>query len=145
MGTLVAGLLLGLLGGYLLGSSGGDDEASLEDALEAVQEEVTPALSALELVSIEYAEGAKGGEVVAETEYRASLDHVQRARSALDGARGDLELLSPRELAAAEQALARLAQLVEGTAPTAQVDAAVARVDAAIRAAARIEGTGPQG
>jgi len=140
LGGLLAGLLLGTLAGYLIGSAGGDEEPSLEDAVEQLQEDVAPALSALELVSIEYSEAVRGGEVVAETEYQASLDHVQRARSALDGASADLELLSPGELATAEQSLDELSQLVEGTAPPMQVDAAVARADAAIRASARSGG-----
>ena len=143
VGVLLAGALIGGLLGFLLGSSG-DEEASLADALEEVQAEVRPALSELELVTIEYAESVKGGQVVAETEYRASVDHVERALSALEGAASDLEVLAPEELAMAERSLNQLAELVEAHAPAAQVNAAAAEADAAVRAAARIEGSPPQ-
>jgi hypothetical protein len=130
--------LLGGLAGFLIGSSG-EEEASLEDALEEVQGEVRPALGELELVEIEYGEAVQGGEVVAESEYQASLDHAERAREAVAANAEDLRLLSPRDLAGAEAALTELVGLVEGRAAPARVSAAVAGSDAAIRAAARIE------
>jgi hypothetical protein len=130
--------VLGGLAGFLIGSDG-EEEANLGEALEEVQGEVRPALGELELVEIEYGEGVRGGQVVAETEYRASLDHAERARAAVDANAGDLRLLSPGDLGAAESALNELVRLAEGRAETARVSAAVAASDAAIRAAARID------
>lgn len=135
-GIVVA--LLGGLAGYLIGSSGDHGETSLEDAVARLQDEVRPALSELELVMIEYGEAVQGGRVVAETEYAASVDHVERASEALGVARDELEVISPEELGLAEAALNQLDVLIGERAPTARVNAAVARADAAIRAAARI-------
>ncbi|MGH2956371.1 MAG: hypothetical protein ACRDL6_05180 [Solirubrobacterales bacterium] len=143
LGGLLAGLLIGVLAGYLLGSAGGDEEASLEDAVEQLQEDVTPALSELELVTIEYSEAVRGGEVVAETEYAASVDHVERARSTFEDASAELRTLSPDQLASAEQALAELATLVEQRAPAGEVKATAGQADAAIRGAARITTSAP--
>jgi hypothetical protein len=128
--------LLGGLAGVLISS--GDEEPSLEDALEQTQEDVRPALSELELVTIEYSEAVQGGQVVAATEYEASIDHVERAEAAVEGAAPDLELLHPNELANAQAALGELSGLVKRRADPAQVNAVVARADAAIRAAAGI-------
>jgi hypothetical protein len=130
--------LLGGLAGFLIGSSG-EEEASLGDALAEVQGEVRPALGELELVEIEYGEGVRDGEVVAESEYQASLDHAERAREVVSANAEDLRLLSPQDLAGAESALTELVGLVEDRAAPARVGAAVAGSDAAIRAAARIE------
>ena len=130
--------LIGGLVGFLAGSAGEEEGASLEEAIEEIQDQVRPALSELELVTIEYGEAVQGGTVVAQSEYEASADHVERAREAVEAVAGDLRLLSPAELAEAERALDELSELVERRADPSQVNAAVERSDATIEAAARL-------
>ena len=137
-GTLVAvaavAALLGGLVGLLIGSSG-DEDASLEESVSAVREDVQPALSALELVQIEYTEAVSQGKVVAETEYQAAQDQVEAAQRTLDEAGEDLELLAPDDLDQAQQALSRLESAVQELAPAEQVAMFADEAAAAIRAA----------
>jgi hypothetical protein len=136
--TALAAVAIGALGGYLAGAGGEEEDASLTEAVEQLQQDVRPALNELELVMIEYGEAVRGGRVVAETEYQASVDHAERARDAVEGASQELELLSPAGLERARSSLDELAGMIESQVPADRVDAAVARADAAIRAAARI-------
>jgi hypothetical protein len=129
-------LLVGGLVGLLIGSSG-EEEPSLEDAVSEVRDEVQPALSALELVTIEYPEAVSGGEVVAETEYQAAVDQVKHAEEAVDGVAADLELLAPRELERAQAALDELARSVQAKAPAEEVTRLANEAAAALRAATR--------
>jgi hypothetical protein len=131
-GAVAIAVAAGLIG-FLIGD-GGEEDPSLADAVESVREEVQPAFSELELVTIEYTEAVRDGRVVAETEYQAALDHADRASATIAGASGDLELLGPDRLAAAEAAMSELSELVEGPAPAADVEAAVRRAEGALRA-----------
>lgn len=141
-GAVAVGAVIGLTAGLAIGlavGSGGDDEASLADSIAELQSELQPALSELELVQIEYTEAVRAGEVSAESEYQASVQHLAGARETLDSASAELEALSPDGSAAAERSLDELDRLVDDAAPSARVAVAVRRADAAIRAAARIE------
>ena len=133
------GLLVGLVIGFAIGK-GASEEPSLEDAVAQVQEDIRPAVGALELVTIEYREGVKDGRVVARSEYDASLAHVGRAQEALKEVAGELEVLGPEDAAVARRSLEELRTLVERRAAGAQVDAAAERARAALQAAARLEG-----
>ena len=131
----VVGLVIGVSAGLLL-ASGGDDEPSVEDAVAAVQDGVSPAVSELELVSIEYREAVRNGEVVADTEYEAALSHVERAQQSL--ADSDADVLAPAEAAEAEACLEGLLGELESRSESAAVDETVRSCEAAIRRAARL-------
>lgn len=129
-------LLVGGLAGFLIGNSGAD-EPSLEDAVAEVRDDVQPALSALELVTIEYPEAVSQGEVVAETEYQAAVDQVERAQEVVDGAAEDLELLAPDEVERSQAALDELSAAVDGKQPAEQVARLADEAAAELRRAAR--------
>jgi hypothetical protein len=131
-------VLAGLLAGLVIGSAG-ESEPSLQEAVSSVEEEVQPALSQLELVSIEYSEAVRGGKVVSESEYEGARSHVEGVMQTLDSSREDLELLAPAELAAADRALEELATQVDNRVPAPVVEAAVASAEEAVRAAIRAD------
>lgn len=130
-GAVAIALLAGLIG-FLIGD-GGNEEPSLADAVQSVREDTRPAISELELVTIEYGEAVRDGQVVAETEYQAARDHVDRAAESLASVSGDLELLGPDGVAEARAAMSELGTLVEQRAAAAEVDAAVRRAEDALR------------
>jgi len=138
IGISVAALLVGLIGGFAAGRASAP-EPELGERLAEVREAVQPALSALELITIEYPQAVADGEVIAETEYSAVQSQVNAARMTLDAAQADLSLL---DSAAAEEAQARVDELVEMIASredTGSVDRSAVAAAGAIEAAA---GTG---
>jgi len=139
VGVALASIVFGGLAGFLIGSAGEDEgDDSLSAAIERAQSDVQPALSALELVTIEYGEAVQGGEVVAETEYQASLDHAERAEETLREAADDLGVLAPAETSRAQGCVESLIAELERRSEPGSVEATVARCERAIRAAARI-------
>jgi hypothetical protein len=136
----LTGVVAGLAGlGAGLAISGGEEPASLDEAMGALQEDVRPALSALELVRIEYPEAVRGGEVVRETELQAALSQAEAARSTLRSAEADLAILAPATAARATELVDRLVeQIQEQSDPRAVVQLSV-RAEAAIAGAARVD------
>jgi signal transduction histidine kinase len=139
--AVVAGifsLLAGGLAGFLIGRAS-EDEPSLAQQLAELQERVRPVLNALELVTIEYPEAVRNGDVVAETEYGAAASQAETAAVTVSGAREDLEAISPAETARLERALEDLQELIEERAEPAEVERAAASAERALGAAAGIE------
>lgn len=130
----IAALVVGLVAGFAAGRASAPDP-ELGELVDEVRASAQPALSALELVSIEYPEAVTGGEVVAETEYGAVQSQLDVARSTFEGVAGELELLDP---AAVEKARARLGGLEDAVAAVAApgvVDRAAVAASASIEAA----------
>ena len=134
----VLALLVGAVAGFLAGRAS-VDETSLEEEIGDVQEEIRPALNALELVGIEYPEGVRGGRVVAETEYRAAESQADSAAAALDAARDDLELLSPEATRRAGRAIAELQRMIGERAEPEAVQRTAREASSSLEASARIE------
>jgi len=131
----VVAALLGVAGGYALARAT-DDDPSLADQVAELRERVEPALSALELVTIEYPQAVRGGEVVAETEYEAVESQLASAAATLDSAAADLSVISPREVESAEQSIADVEGLVGDLADPADVERAALEAREAVALAA---------
>src|SRR5688572_18386055 len=88
----LAALLVGGGAGFAIGRSTAP-EPSLAELAADVRQQVRPAHSALELVTIEYPQSVENGKVVAETEYAAARAQAQTAADTIAGARADLAAL----------------------------------------------------
>ena len=126
-GALVVGLLVGFALAWAL-----KPEPTLADRIEDVQEDVRPALDALELVPIHY-------DSENEVTRRAASDQLAAAREELDAVRDDLEALDPSGAAAVATALAGLQRLLEQGADPERVDEAVQQVEREVRQTARLD------
>ena len=131
------GVLVGLATGLLAARGGGDEPPTVREALAALGERLSPAVSGLELVAIEYREAVRDGRVVAPTEYAAARADVRRARQAVAGSRADLEALHPRVAARLDAELSQLDRAVADRAPPAQVEALAGRAQASLRTLVR--------
>jgi hypothetical protein len=128
---LAAGVGLGI--GLLVAPD--EEDPSVSAAIEELRGEVAPAISALELVTIEYPQAVRGGEVVAETELAAARSQAEQAQATVVAAESDLAALDP---AATERAVSDLDELV------AEIDAEAdprSVEDLATRARASLEAT----
>jgi hypothetical protein len=130
------GLAVGAIAGLLIASSDGD--SSLRAEVVGLQDEVRPALSALELVPIEYRQAVRRGRVVSVTEYEASRAQVGRAREVLAERKDDFAVLGASDAAAADTAVESLARLVTRRASPAEVERAAAAAARAVELAARL-------
>lgn len=140
----VLGAAAGLVVALVLAAS--DDEPDLAEAVEALREDVRPAIGALELVEIEYTEAVRRGNVVAESEYEAARSSLEQARASFEAARADLELLDPAATEQAAAMLARLDELIGRRAYPPLVENLVGAARAEIARAARLESEGgPRG
>jgi hypothetical protein len=107
-------------------------EPTLADRVTQLQEDVRPALDALELVPIHYdSENA--------TTRRAAAEQLAAARRDVEDAADDLRVLDPAGAARVDRALDELATLVADGAPPRQVEAAVARAERLLRQTARLD------
>ncbi len=128
--VVVVALLAGL-GGYLLGRETAP-EPTLSELIPDAREQARPALSSLELVEIEYAQGVDAsGDVAAPTELEAAGDHAAAAAAALDAA-GDLSAVDPAGIDAAAGAIAELQAAIRAEATQAEVRSLVADARAAV-------------
>ena len=103
------------------------EEPTVEAAVASVQEDAGATADALELVAIHY-----------ETTEAAALQQLLRAEESFEEVRPELQLLSPEETADAEQAIERLASLVDQSASAQQVESAAEDARATVRRAARL-------
>jgi hypothetical protein len=107
-------------------------EPTLADRVTQLQEDVRPALDALELVPIHYdSENA--------TTRRAAAEQLAAARRDVEDADDDLRVLDPAGAARVDRALDELATLVADGAPPQRVEAAVARAERLLRQTARLD------
>jgi hypothetical protein len=134
----LVGILAGGLAGFLLGR-GSADEPTLTEQVTDLEERLMPALSALELVTIEYAEGVRDGRVVAETEYDAAATQAETAASIVEAEREDLEALSPGGTARLDRELDELRELIEERATPAEVEGVAGLAERSIRETAGIQ------
>ena len=107
-------------------------EPTLADRVTQLQEDVRPALDALELVPIHY-------ESTNPTTRRAAADQLAAARADVDDVAADLQAFDPAAAARADDALDELAALVDDGAPPARVEQAVAAAERELREAARLD------
>jgi hypothetical protein len=126
-GALVVGLLIGFGLAWALKPA-----PTLADRIEDVQEDVRPALDALELVPIHY-------DSENEVTRQAASDQLAAAREELDAVRDDLEALDPSGAVAVATSLALLQRLLEQGAASQQVDQAVQQVEREVRETARLD------
>jgi hypothetical protein len=115
----LAALVVGGLVGFLIGRETAS-EPTLEELVADAREDLRPALGALELVGIEYAEAVRGREIVAETEYDAAVAQAQTARDVLDQAEA-LATLYPDEMRDARAAVLSVDRAVEQQAESERV------------------------
>jgi hypothetical protein len=120
--ALLAGVLLGGLVGFLIGHGSADQPSAAELVADA-RAELQPAADGLELVAIEYRGAVKGGKVVAETEYQATVDAVSRVDDTLTASAEDMRAIDPAGYAAATAAVGRLANAVDAIEPPTRVEA----------------------
>ena len=114
-------LVIGLLAGFAIGRSTGD-EPGLAGEVRELRTELRPAREGVEQTGVEYGQAVRGGRVVAPTEYAAARASVSRAREATAAARGDLRALDAGRAAAAERAVDTLAAAVEAKAAPRDVE-----------------------
>ena len=115
IGVLVA-MVAGLAGGFALGRATAPDE-TLADRLTEFRDDLAPATQGLLLVPPEYAQGVRGGKVVARPEYDAAKSAARRATETIGRERSGLEALSRSRAQTVEARVRRLSQAVEDIAP----------------------------
>jgi hypothetical protein len=107
-------------------------EPTLADRIQDVQDDVRPALNALELVPIHY----DSDNAVTR---QAASDQLAAARDDLDAAGDDLAALDPQGAAQVTASLDELQRLLQESAPAARVAAAVRAVERRVRQSARLD------
>lgn len=142
--SIAAGALVALVAGLAVGfgiGRGTAPEPALSEQLAEARASIRPALSGLELVSIEYPEAVRGTEIVAETEYEAARAQASTAVDLVSRA-GELEAVDPEGHAAALAATGEVADAVEAVEEPRAVEEAVARASDAVE---RLAGDPPSG
>jgi hypothetical protein len=135
--AVVAGLVIGGLGGYLAGRAS-KSEPTLTEQVGELRAEAQPLQLATEQVRIEYRGTVEDGEVVSPTEYQAASSTAARAIATFDQLEPDLRALDPAGTDRLAHELDSLSALVERRAPQSAVDeqaVATARALAATPAA----------
>jgi hypothetical protein len=94
----------------LLATSGGPP--SHADRVKSAKSAASEALDGLEVLSVEYAQAVKGGQVAAPTEYGGAKADVQRIRQTLADHRADFEAADPAAYRRATVAVGVLATAV---------------------------------
>lgn len=120
--VLLAGLLIGGLAGFLAGR-GSVEEPTAAEAVADARAELAPVAAGLELVPIEYEGAVRGGRVIAPTEYEATQAAARRAAEDLDASSEDLHAIDATGYEMAEQAVAKLVDAIDATAPSARIEA----------------------
>jgi hypothetical protein len=129
--ALAAGLLIGLLAGYLIGR-GSVDEPSAAEVVADARAELQPVAAGLELVPIEYEGAWSDGKVAAPTEYAGAKEAVARAEASLAAAGEDMRAIDPSGYAAATKAVERLSSALDATVPPDKVESLANQASAAV-------------
>jgi hypothetical protein len=122
-------LVVAVVAGVLLARGG---ESSPAEQLESLQQDVQPALAALELVPIHY-ESANA------TTHAAAADQLEVARTTVADVEDDLRALDPAATEALVSDLDALAALVRTTGRAAQVERAAGEATDQLRALVRLD------
>jgi hypothetical protein len=138
VGVLVAGVLVGLAAGYLIGR-GSVDEPSAAEVVADARAELQPVAAGLELVPIEYEGAWSDGKVTAPTEYKGAKEAVARAQADLAEAGEDMRAIDPAGYAAATEAVERLSAALTATAPPDKVEELATRASSAVESLASSE------
>jgi hypothetical protein len=129
--ALVAALLVGLVVGFAAAWAL-KPEPTLADRLADVQDQVRPALDALELVPLHY-------ESTNPVTQRAASDQLAAARQDVLAARSGLDALEPGAAVRLERAFDELGRQLERGAAAADVESAVAALERQVRESARLD------
>lgn len=129
--TLAAVLCLGLAVGLLVAWVV-KPEPTVADRVSELQDDVRPALDAIELVPIHY-------ESTNAVTRRAAGDQLAAARDDLLAVSDDLDALQPGAAARIEGSLAELDRLLQENGPAARVAVVVEDVEREVRQAARLD------
>jgi hypothetical protein len=103
----------------VLASSGGGPPSQAERVASA-KSAAAEALDGIELLTVEYGQAVRGGQVTAATEFAAAKADVQRARQSLTDHRADFEAVDAAGYRRASAALGALAATVGRRADIAQ-------------------------
>ena len=125
--AVIVGLLVGFAAAWAL-----KPEPTLADRVEDVQDEVRPALDALELVPIHY-------ESTNPVTRNAAREQLAAARDDVLGARSGLDALQPGAADRLERAFDDLERQLEQDAPVPEVESAVAALERQVRESARLD------
>lgn len=128
LAAVIGGFLFGLVTGLLLSS-----DPAPADVASDVRAKLVEAATVLDVVPVEYEEGVEGDEIVAEREYEAAGDALDRSRARYEEVEAAVEALAPEragDLAAAYDEVARMIDEVEDPAA---VEAALERLQEELR------------
>jgi hypothetical protein len=117
----------------LLASGGGESRADRDAAARAAAARAT---ERLDLLEIEYEQAVGSGSTSAPSELVGAQGHLDAARATLGDHAEDLRRIDARDLARAQRALGRLADLVAARKPMARVQPALAEARTALDALA---------
>ena len=123
-------LTLAAVAGVVLATSGG--EQSQQEQLESLQDDVQPALAALELIPIHY-------ESPNQTTHAAAADQLEVAREAISSVEDDLRALDPARTRRLLSDLAELEALVRTTMRTDRVQQLTTETTANLRRLVRLD------
>jgi hypothetical protein len=129
--ALVAGLLIGWLAGRATGSSA-------DDEVRARQRDAEQLVARLDGVDLEYQQTAGGGAGSSDAA-KGSIDAARDIATDTDALLARMPWVAQAERTAAVALVDAVRRAVEQGAPPAEVSAAAARADAAIRASAGLE------
>lgn len=123
-GALVAGvvaLVIGLGVGYAIGHAT-TGEPTLEQSLTTLRSDLSPISNGLELLAVEYPQGVRNGQVIAQTEYEGSVASVERIQSTAAAYADELQALDPEGAGQLSDTLSELQRAVSSKAPPQEVD-----------------------
>jgi hypothetical protein len=106
----------------------------LDAATEVIEGQLADARGLLEIVSIEYREGAPDGSIASQSEYAAAGQAADRARAAYDEVAGAVRTLAPERATAIEDGFDELDALIADVAPPDAVDDAAGALIASLSA-----------
>ena len=117
--TGILGLVLGLLGGWLLG----DSEPPASESVPQVRSALLRAAGSLEVAVVEYKESVGAdGEIVKEAEYEGSLGALESSRDTYLAVASAIRSLDPERADYIEGFYARAERLMDDVAPPSKVE-----------------------
>lgn len=127
--TAVAGLLVGLVAGLILGRS----EPAPSDSVPAIRTGLIAAAGSLDVAIIEYTEAVPADVVTRDAEYEGALDAVASGRARYEEVRGGLVALAPERAEAIDALFDEVEALMERPAPAPEVEPVLAQLLALLK------------